>query len=45
MLFIEEYPDGSPASTWFVYHPWAAGCALEALSGAAWENDWYQDWK
>jgi hypothetical protein len=32
------YPDGKPASTWFVYHPWAAGCILESLSGDLWDR-------
>lgn len=35
-LVIEKYPDGSPASTWFIYHPWASGSAIEALAGNAW---------
>jgi hypothetical protein len=30
------YPDGRPSSTWFVYHPWAAGCVLESLTGEVW---------
>jgi len=38
-LLIEEYPDGDPASIWFVYHSWASGCALESLCGDAWEAD------
>jgi hypothetical protein len=32
-----SYPDKSPASTWFVYHPWAAGCILESIAGEGWE--------
>ncbi len=31
------YPDGRPAGTWFVYHPWAAGCILESIAGEGWE--------
>lgn len=30
-LLIEQYTDGSPASTWFSYNLWAAANALEAI--------------
>lgn len=39
ILSIDAYPDGSPASTWFVAHPWAAGCLLEGISGRLWRKD------
>jgi hypothetical protein len=42
-LLIEKYPDGSPASTWFIYHTWAAGCALESLSGDLWEDGFFEN--
>jgi hypothetical protein len=38
VLSIQSYPDGTPASTWFVGHPWAAGCVLEALTGRFWRQ-------
>lgn len=37
-LVIEKYPDGSPSSTWFRYHSWAASCVVNALSGDMWER-------
>ena len=37
-LLTEKYPDGSPASTWFALMPWACGCILEGLCGAAWTD-------
>ncbi|MFP4377959.1 MAG: hypothetical protein ACLFP4_13030 [Spirochaetales bacterium] len=39
ILSIDNYPDGTPASTWFVAHPWAAGCVLEALTGKLWRKE------
>lgn len=30
-LLTEQYPDGSPASTWFALMPWASACILEGL--------------
>lgn len=38
-LLTEKYPDGTPASTWFALMPWACGCILEGLCGAAWNHD------
>jgi hypothetical protein len=35
-LLLEQHPDGSPASVWFCYLPWAAGCVLEGLCGDSW---------
>ena len=37
-LLTERYPDGAPASTWFALMPWACGCVLEGLAGAAWSE-------
>ena len=37
-LLIEKYPNGNPASTWFVYHSWASGCVLDAIAGEAWDE-------
>lgn len=37
-LLVEEYPDGSAASTWFALMPWACGCILEGLSGDHWQH-------
>ena len=39
ILSIDTYPDGSPASTWFVGHPWGAGCLLEGLTGRLWRKE------
>lgn len=38
-LLIEKYPDGKPASIWFVFHSWASGCALESLCGDSFDED------
>lgn len=32
-LLLERWPDGSPASTWFLAHSWASGAVLEGLTG------------
>ena len=36
-LLLERFPDGTPASTWFCAHPWAAGSILEGLTGAVFD--------
>jgi hypothetical protein len=41
-LLIEKYPNGSPASTWFIFHPWGAAAVLESLSGQFWEYNSFQ---
>jgi hypothetical protein len=28
---IDSYADGTRAGTWFIYHPWAAGCVVESM--------------
>ena len=33
-LLKERYPDGTPASVWWSYHPWGAANALEGLLAA-----------
>ena len=38
-LLVQEYPDGSVASTWFALMPWACGSILEGLSGEWWEYE------
>ena len=37
-LVIEKYPNGDPASIWFLYHPWAAGSAIEALANKLYQQ-------
>jgi hypothetical protein len=37
-LLLEKYPDGEPASVWFVYHSWASGCVLEGIAGTYWNE-------
>lgn len=36
-LVIEQYPDKSPAATWFAFLPWASSNIIEGLTGTYWE--------
>jgi hypothetical protein len=38
-LTIEKYSDGSPASTWFLYHSWGASSGIESHVGDNWKGD------
>ncbi len=35
-FLMEQYPDGSPSSTWFYFLPWGASNILEGLCGDIW---------
>ena len=37
-LLLDRYPDGSRASTWFLFLPWGAANLLEGMCGTVWDE-------